>query len=42
MVEELNASDYTKASWAAVEEAQNAAKAVAAKCRATVMRQQTQ
>ena len=30
MVEELNASDYTKASWAAVEEALNAAKAVAA------------
>ena len=37
MVEELNASDYTKASWAAVEEALNAAKAVAAKADATVI-----
>ena len=37
MVEDLNASDYTKASWAAVEEALNAAKAVAAKADATVI-----
>ena len=37
MVEELNASDYTKASWAAVEEALNAAKAVAAKADATAI-----
>ena len=37
MLEDLNASDYTKASWAAVEEALNAAKAVAAKADATVI-----
>ena len=37
LIESLNSSEYTKESWAAVEEALNAAKAVAAKADATVI-----